>query len=288
MSTREKRRKDEVLEALEANEGEMRRAKILEGVDMSGTRLDNVLEELLDAHEIVRVERGRYDLPENVGLGEDSRRRLKEARQRAGLGYSAAARYLQERGEMVSEDTLIGWEQGTLQEPPPVELEDVIELLRLHAQNKGSQGPEAEEKPELENVQEIIVGAGDEMAIEPVDGGLVLPKRYIRTRYGVRPERLCIMRVRGNSMVDTLRPDQRVVSALHEEEDLRGDAVYGIRGPLGFVIKRLVFDRVDDEPVIWIWSDNDEYADRRYYVTRETFESDYQIIAKALEVGHGL
>jgi len=279
--------REEIINYLEEN-GLSKPGKIAKEVDLAEQYTRELVRDMLKDHDLVQHHSGEYDLPENVGLGEDSRCRLKEARQRAGLGYSAAARYLQERGEMVSEDTLIGWEQGTLQEPPPVELEDVIELLRLHAQNKGSQGPEAEEEPELENVQEIIVGAGDETAIEPVDGGLVLPKRYIRTRYGVRPERLCIMRVRGNSMVDTLRPDQRVVSALHEEEDLRGDAVYGIRGPLGFVIKRLVFDRVDDEPVIWIWSDNDEYADRRYYVTRETFESDYQIIAKALEVGHGL
>jgi len=288
MSTREKKRRDEVLEALEANEKEMRRAEILERVDMSGTRLDNILEELLDEREIVRVKRGIYDLPENVGLGEDSRRRLKEARQRAGLGYSTAARYLQERGEMVDEDTLIGWERETLQEPPPVDLEDVIELLELHARNKGSQASEDEEGLELEKVQEIIVGAGDETAIEPVDSGLALPKSYIRTRYGVRPDRLCIMRVRGNSMVDTLRPDQRVVSAMHKGKDLREGAVYGIRGPLGFAIKRLRFDRIEGEPVIWIWSDNDECADQRHYVTRETFDHDYEVIAKALEVGHGL
>ncbi len=64
-------------------------------------------------------------------------------------------------------------------------------------------------------------------------------------------------------MRDTLRPGQKVLAARWEGEDLKDSVSYGLRGPLGFSIKRLKFDRVDKEPVIWIWSDNPDDADRR-------------------------
>jgi len=140
---------------------------------------------------------------------------------------------------------------------------------------------------ELQRVPEIETGAGEEVDMEPINAGLVLPKSYIRQRYGVRPDRLCVMRVRGDSMMNTLRPQQRVVAAEHEGEILR-DGIYGLHGPLGFSIKRLVFDRKENEPVIWIWSDNDKYEEQRHYITQEVFQQDYKVIAKALEVGQGL
>jgi hypothetical protein len=53
-------------------------------------------------------------------------------------------------------------------------------------------------------------------------------------------------------MRDTLRPSQKVLAARWEGEDLKDSGIYGLRGLLGFRIERLKFDRVDQEPVIWI------------------------------------
>jgi hypothetical protein len=60
------------------------------------------------------------------------------------------------------------------------------------------------------------------------------------------------MRVRGDSMCNTLCPGQKVLAARWEGENLKDSVIYGLRGPLGFSIKRLKFDRVDQELVIWI------------------------------------
>ena len=67
----------------------------------------------------------------------------------------------------------------------------------------------------LQPVPEIEVGAGDDVATDTVNGNLVLPRSYIRSEYGIRPDRLVIMRVRGRSMVDTLMPGQKVLAAEH-------------------------------------------------------------------------
>lgn len=139
---------------------------------------------------------------------------------------------------------------------------------------------------ELQLVQEVEVGAGDEMAV--VNSGLKMPKRWIRQAFGIRPDRLCTLRVRGDSMLDTLRPGQRLMAAQWEGQNLEDGTVYGLRGPLGFTVKRLRFDRVDDEPVIWVWADNPEYSDHRHYLSRGEFEDEYTVFAKALEVGQKL
>lgn len=89
-------------------------------------------------------------------------------------------------------------------------------------------------------------------------------------------------------MRDTLRPNRKGLAARREGEDLKDSVIYGLLGPLGFSIKRLKLDRVDWEPVIWIWSDNPDDADRRHYLTRDEFEDEYDVIAWVLEVGQKL
>lgn len=87
-------------------------------------------------------------------------------------------------------------------------------------------------------------------------------------------------------MRDTLRSGQEVLAARWESEDLKDSVIYG--GPLGFSIKRLKFDHVDGEPVVWIWSDNPDDANRRHHLTRNEFEDEYDAIAWALEIGKKL
>jgi len=147
--------------------------------------------------------------------------------------------------------------------------------------------PIGKEEEQLQHIPEVEVGAGDEV-LKEVNGALQLPKRYIRQVYGVRPGRLCMMRVRGDSMRDTLRPGQRLMAARWEGEDLEDGGVYGLRSPHGFAVKRLRFDRQEGEAVVWVWSDNPEYADHRHWLPIEQFEEEYTVIAVALEVSQAL
>ena len=60
-----KTQKEQVLRILERNDGEMRRAEILEAVDFSSSRLDNLLGELVDLGQIKKPSRGLYTLPQH-------------------------------------------------------------------------------------------------------------------------------------------------------------------------------------------------------------------------------
>jgi phage repressor protein C with HTH and peptisase S24 domain len=177
--------------------------------------------------------------------------------------------------KMVGEDKLAKRKDGRYDLPENVDVKEV--------QVSGSEG----EIVELQNVPELEAGAGNDL-MKPVNGGLKLPKRYIREAYGVQPNRLCVLRVRGDSMRDTLRPGQRLMAARWEGEDLEDGVIYGLRGPLGFTVKRLRFGREEGQPVIWVWSDNEEYADHRHWLPLSDFEDEYDVIAKALEVGQKL
>jgi len=161
-----------------------------------------------------------------------------------------------------------------------------------HGKYRMSENPDQEKQDsddlDLQKVPEVEAGAGNDV-LKEVNGGLQMPKQWIREAYGIRPDRLCVMRVRGDSMLNTLRPGQRLMAATWEgDEDLEDGVVYGLRGPLGFTVKRIRFDRKDGKPIIWVWSDNDEYADHRHWLTPEEFEGEYDVVAKALEVGKKL
>lgn len=133
---------------------------------------------------------------------------------------------------------------------------------------------------------EVAAGPGREAQLEEVNGGFYVPEQYIRRVYGVRPEKLCVMRVVGDSMVDTLQPGQRVVAARWEGEKPRDGAIYGLHGPTGFMVKRLRFGREEGQDVIWIWSDNEDRG--RWWVTMDEFEQEYTPLAWAIEVGKKL
>lgn len=139
---------------------------------------------------------------------------------------------------------------------------------------------------QIQVVPEIEAGAGEEMQV--VNDGLKMPARWIRQVYSVNPEAVCIMRVRGDSMVDTLHPGQRVVASRHNGEALQDGVVYGLRNDHGFTVKRLKFDHRDGEDVIWIWPDNPKYEEQRRFLPVGRFHQSYDVIAKALEVGRKL
>lgn len=91
------------------------------------------------------------------------------------------------------------------------------------------------------------------------------------------------MRVRGDGMVDALRPGQIVLTMQWDRgRELEDGAIYGLKGPHGFSIRRLRFGRQEERPIIWVWADNDEYGDQRRSLTPEEFDQEYQVLAIAL------
>lgn len=152
----------------------------------------------------------------------------------------------------------------------------------IDEQEKPTQNSSLHHIPEVE----VDAGPGREPQLEEVNGGFYVPEQYIRQMYGVRPSKLCVMRVLGDSMMDTLRPGQRVVSARWEGENLRDGTIYGLHGPTGFMVKRVRFARKNNEDVIRICSDNSD-ADE-WWVTTDEFEQEYTPLAWAIEVGQKL
>ncbi len=182
---------------------------------------------------------------------------------------------------------LVRIEQGVYQHPENVEEEDVTDLRESGRNVDNVRSEEDYEDRQLQKIPTIEVGAGQEMLV--VSDDLALPEEWIRQTYCVPPEQVCLMKVRGDSMLDTLRPGQRLIAARHDgSEPLQDGLIYGLRSPLGFQVKRIRFDRKDGERVVWIWSDNDEYADQRRYLPAPAFEEEYDVIAKALEVSQAL
>lgn len=205
--------------------------------------------------------------------------RLREKRNALGLNQQEAADRLE-----VAYSTYRAYESGR-NTPRNMSWEQA--LNKLDESGSAITAPSHEGKADLVKVPELTAGAGDEHNEEP-NGGLAVPARWIRQTYGIQPDRLCIIRVRGDSMIDTLQAGQRVYAARYAGEPLQDGAIYALRLPLGFAIKRIRFGHEGGEDVIWIWSDNEAYAKHRHYVTPERFESEYEIIAQALDVSYAL
>jgi len=182
---------------------------------------------------------------------------------------------------------LVRIEQGVYQHPERVEGNNVTDLREGGRNVDNVRSDEDYGNRQLQKVPTIEVGAGEEMLV--VSDDLTLPEGWIRQTYCVPPEKICLMQVRGDSMLDTLRPGQRLIAARHDgSEPLQDGLIYGLRSPLGFQVKRIRFDRKSGERVVWVWSDNDDYADQRRYLPAPAFEEEYDVIAKALEVSQAL
>lgn len=219
-------------------------------------------------------------------MGEKQAARLKEARKELGLSQDDAFARLRMAGRDISLSSYKRWERGERDLSEEM-AEEVIGLLgkseeELMKKRVGPQGLEMQPVPEIET------GGLEEGGTGARESTLALPCPHVRSEYGIDPERLILMRVRGLGMADTLRPGQKVLAARHEGEDLEDDVIYGLRGPLGFTVRRLRFDRKEGKPVIWIWPDNPDLADQRHYLKPSGFEEEYSVVAKALEVGQKL
>ena len=116
----------------------------------------------------------------------------------------------------------------------------------------------------------------DSIELEP--SGVYLPGWYIRSEYGVDPDRVLFIRARGNSMSPTILPGVRVmVARLVDGSPVRDGLIYVIDAPGGSILKRLYIE----PDYIHVWSDNSDAP--RYRVPLEVWDRDYQIRAVVLE-----
>jgi SOS-response transcriptional repressor LexA len=159
-------------------------------------------------------------------------------------------------------------------------------VMKQRAEKAKERVAENSDNASLQVVPVISAGAGSSMNVVRKD--LQLPTQWIRQTYDVQPSSLCLVRVRGDSMRPTLQPGQRLMAKQYEGDELEDGSIYGLRGPLGVTIKRIRFDRIEDEPRIWVWSDNEAYADQRRHLPRERFEEEYEVILQALEASQML
>lgn len=133
---------------------------------------------------------------------------------------------------------------------------------------------------------EASAGAGrtvhQEDEYEEVESAEYLPEAYVRAQYGVKPSRVFDIRVRGNSMHDTISPGERVRCVQWEGEQLVDGAIYIVRGPWGVLIKRLI----QKGATLTLRSDNERYGSTD--LERDLFEDQYQVIAWLEHVTHQL
>ena len=127
------------------------------------------------------------------------------------------------------------------------------------------------------------VGTEEEVEAEEAPSDTFFPDWYIRSEYGVSPDRIRFARVRGDSMTPTILPGQRlVVALLPPGSTLRDGVVYLIVGPGGAQVKRLIIE----PDHVHVWSDNPDRP--RFRVGLETFERDYRVVAVVLETNQKL
>lgn len=106
-----------------------------------------------------------------------------------------------------------------------------------------------------------------------------LSASFIRREYNVAPERVRTMRVRGNSMIETIEPGDRIRVAIWDGERLWEGSVYVLHGPGGLTIKRYAGVRSGH---VLLAADNPDVEDRK--IPQDRWDDEYRPVAWALEV----
>ncbi len=226
------------------------------------------------------------------------RRRLRQAREEAGLTQAEAEAYLRSQGQKVSRRTIAGWESANESRLPEGEhAAAILELYQVKTTALAQPGG-AEDSPAKGSGIVSLIDRGELVAVPELDvsascgdgGGsvdddlmwetsLYLPASWIRHEYGVDPEDVFTIRALGDSMADTIQPGQRVlVARYHEGVSLRDGAIYALATDWGAMLKRLYFEPGN----VVVASDNPKAPTTR--VTLEEFEQTYRVAAYALDV----
>jgi phage repressor protein C with HTH and peptisase S24 domain len=106
-----------------------------------------------------------------------------------------------------------------------------------------------------------------------------LSAAFIRREYNVAPDRVRSLRVRGNSMIETIEPGDRIRVALWDGETLWEGGIYVIHGPGGLTIKRYAGLRNGH---VLLVADNPKVENRK--IPRDRWDDEYRPVAWALEV----
>jgi phage repressor protein C with HTH and peptisase S24 domain len=282
-------RRDKIVDAIRKSGEAMSPKEISDTTGLNPKNVRGAVREMKANHTLVQPGYGQYDLPEHHHLDEESRRQLRDARKKIGYTHSGAASYLRKRGLDISEEELTKWERGTLDEPPPASLQEVIEAYESKSQRSESKDLTTASRNGTDDISnfytvpKIELDSEDGVQIVCERSGILFTESYIRRRYGIPPDKITVLEVEGDGMKDTLQPGQQVIAALCDDHtDLQGDAIYGIRNDVGPFIKRLRFDRQDGDQVIWVSSDND--SGRDFCLTHVEFEQEYNVMVRLLEV----
>ena len=132
----------------------------------------------------------------------------------------------------------------------------------------------------------VEAGAGDEREVDFVeeDGATVMPRWYVRQEFGVRPERVKRIKVRGDSMRPTLREGENAYMILMTAgERVQSGLIYMIHGPGGFQVKRLKIESEYDPATgdvnefMMICSDNPEEDNTQ--LPLNYFRQEYRVVA---------
>ena len=239
--------KDEILDLLGSADRPLSPSEIAESVSATNDSYVRAeLGRLVASHELHRPRRGQYALgppSQDVSDGDSS-----------------------PNGAETGAPTTTAVDAPDLSEPAPAGHTRVIEILI---------------EPSASEVWDV--GTDEDVLPEEAPSSTIFPDWYIRSEYGVSPERIRFARVRGDSMEPTIRPGQRlVVALLPEGSTLRDSTIYLIHGPGGAQVKRLLIE----PDHIHVWSDNPDRP--RFKVPLETFERDYRVVAVVLETNNKL
>lgn len=157
---------------------------------------------------------------------------------------------------------------------PPLEVRDKDLAHKLE-----DSGIEMHRVPQLR--VEVDAGEGVEVYVpdEIEEDEEWLSAAFIRREYNVAPDKVRTLRVRGNSMKDTIEPGDRIRVALWDGERLWEGSVYVLHGPGGLTIKR--YQGVHNGHVL-LTADNPNVQDRE--VPQDRWNDEYRPVAWALEV----
>ena len=128
---------------------------------------------------------------------------------------------------------------------------------------------------EVEAGSGVIAYEADELAHEQTEW---LSETFIRREYGVAPQRVRTLPVRGDSMVKTIMPGDRVRVALWDGEEMWERKIYIFKGPLGLTIKR--WNTTGHN--IQLQADNPNIDG--YTITPEDWKDNWTVVAWLLEV----